>query len=130
MGKDGGEGWGREGRIKLPEAAGGENMKGSPFSLKDRSPTPWYEEKACMVVPQFTQAAVGKPSPVLPLPFDVTPWSPLSAAPYSSLSSFLSPSLPLPPPRASPPFYLFLNISGDNVFSVAPWETLSPAVAH
>lgn len=37
MGKDGGEGWGREGRIKLPEAAGGENMKGSPFSLKDRS---------------------------------------------------------------------------------------------
>lgn len=42
MGKDGGEGWGREGRIKLPEAAGGENMKGSPFSLKDHG-TLWEE---------------------------------------------------------------------------------------
>lgn len=49
----------------------------------------------------------------------------------SSFPSFPSPSLPLPPPGPlSSSFSLFLNIPEDNVFSMAPGETLSPAVAR
>lgn len=50
----------------------------------------------------------------------------------SSCIHYLSfPFLSLPPPDSlSSSFSLFLNIPEDNLFSVAPWETLSPAVAR
>lgn len=49
----------------------------------------------------------------------------------SSFPSLPSPSLPLPPlDSLSSSFSLFLNIPEDNAFSMAPWETLSPAVAR